>query len=257
VSVQARDQRDDTKDCNALSGAIALAEAICQSSLPMVQPAALESFSHEEAQAKIATFILAIRAKRDAQATLILLNANLFDQAAILARSLWEISITISYIATDLPNLGNRYMMDSFARHHRYLTEARRSPTSPLKGLLDHEESVAETAARIDEIDEKFRRQWSGKNLLEMAQSLHAEDTYRSYYSYLCNSSHVASLSTSRQLGLTESGNVMIIDSPSTKMVPLMATRTLATTLLCHVRYFGMLCDYEAPLCPLTSLGQS
>jgi len=131
------------------------------------------------------------RAREILQAISLLCQSGQCNAAVVLCRAIFEIAITIGYIAQDpivRSSLFGQYEIirrkkyaDALARHKQY------------KHLLDRREP--NEVALTDKLYLQWRsnfsdRSWSTASFRDMASSIGLEAEYDVFYSYLCDAAH-------------------------------------------------------------------
>lgn len=136
-------------------------------------------------------------------AILILCEQGYGEDAAILARSLVELSLSTVYIAEDKTGAAaQRYFEYDFVirdEMYKYLSnndELKAELERRIDGSGNQEATIEEVQKKAEEVragytkDELRRKNWSGKSIREIAEAVGREDIYKTAYALQCSLSH-------------------------------------------------------------------
>lgn len=172
-------------------------------------------------------------------AILILCEKGYGEDAAILARSLFELAVSTLYVYGDESGIAaKRYFeYDWIIREGMYDYLLSKEETK--KGLEEQIAASENGEMRIEEIrkraadvragytpDELRRNTWSGKSIKKMAEEVGREDSYRTIYSLQCNMAHSA-VSMANDYVKEVEGEITMDISPSENWV----TQTLVASM--------------------------
>jgi hypothetical protein len=134
------------------------------------------------------------------QAVRRLLAGNYVDEAAILARAIFEMCIQLEYMSRDPVAQAQMYIAHFDAERVRFGRVLRESDWSVGRGrtATEHQERTIEGLERDlrqkAEVESKkdIPRSWSGLTIFELARAVGAEGAYRTVYAILSSTAHTS-----------------------------------------------------------------
>ncbi|MDD2681137.1 MAG: DUF5677 domain-containing protein [Patescibacteria group bacterium] len=201
--------------------------------------------NHPEPQNEKEALLLYAIAKADKTlcAAALLCRNGMGEDASILCRSIFELSLTIEYIFSDQTNdLAKRYFRYDWIQRKKMYGYMIRSGRFQKYLLSTESQQIISTINKeAKKVNKKYNygNSWSDKSIYEMANSTGLLGLYETAYRIQCNLSH-SNPRSSNDYFKEEGGRLILNSGPSDNLV----TETLVTVFGCYLHIVVKINDY-------------
>lgn len=184
---------------------------------------------------KLALLYFLLRAKQNLDAVIALCRAGFTVQAMMVARSTFEMCITIEYISKEIEKRAKLYADYDAVERHSWLKKAEKFRTQAPELLAGASPKTQERIRRnYSKVKHQFPEpyRWAGKGmtLAEMCRKLKADQSYEIQYGFLCQFTHNSVVCSNDHFEEGKNGALTLKDGPNSKYrVPALATAAINT----------------------------